>query len=300
MFQKAERRKAKLRLALSGPSGSGKTYGALQIAKGLGGKVAVIDTERGSASLYADLLDFDVVELGPPYTPERYSEMVRAAEKAGYDVLVIDSITHEWKGQGGVLEIVDTVARAKFRGNTYAAWNEGNARHSKFIDSILHSSLHVITTMRSKAVYVETESNGKKKMEKQGTAPEQRDGLEYEFTAVLDLTCDGNFANRSKDRTRLFNDPFVITADTGRALLEWLEGGKPAPEQKQVDMHEVEAAFFSATTESDLKQAAAALGVNEGHPQRAAVVAAYRQRLAEIQGAQQAATNGAAQEHAHA
>ena len=103
MFKKAERKRAKLRLALSGPSGSGKTYGALQIAKGLGGKIAVLDTERGSASLYSDTVDFDVVELGPPYEPERFIEVMDAAAKAGYEVLIIDSITHEWKGAGGIL-----------------------------------------------------------------------------------------------------------------------------------------------------------------------------------------------------
>lgn len=233
MFKKAERKKAKLRLALSGTSGSGKTYGALQIAKGIGGKVAVLDTERGSASLYADMMDFDVVELGPPYEPERFIEVMDAAAKAGYDILIIDSITHEWKGQGGMLEIVDNIARAKFRGNSYAAWNEGDKRHRKFVDAMLHSPLHVIVTMRSKAVYVEGERNGKKTIEKQGAAPEQRDGIEYEFTAVLDLTVDGNLAVKSKDRTRLFNDPFRITEDTGRKLREWLESGAEAHEPAQ-------------------------------------------------------------------
>lgn len=232
MFKKAERKQAKLRLALSGPSGSGKTTGALLIAKGLGGKIAVLDTERGSASLYADLCDFDVVELVPPYTPERYIEIIHEAEKAGYTTLILDSITHEWNGQGGILEIVDNVARSKFRGNSYAAWNEGTPRHQKFIDSMLASSLHIIATMRSKAVYVETEKgNGKKTIEKQGAAPQQRDGLEYEFTAVLDLAVDGNLANASKDRTRLFHDPFVITEDTGRKLFEWLNSGKTFTEQ---------------------------------------------------------------------
>lgn len=232
MFKKAERKQAKLRLALSGPSGSGKTTGALLIAKGLGGKIAVLDTERGSASLYADLCDFDVVELVPPYTPERYIEIIHEAENAGYTTLILDSITHEWNGQGGILEIVDNVARSKFRGNSYAAWNEGTPRHQKFIDSMLASSLHIIATIRSKAVYVETEKgNGKKTIEKQGAAPQQRDGLEYEFTAVLDLAVDGNLANASKDRTRLFHDPFVITEDTGRKLLEWLNSGNSFTEQ---------------------------------------------------------------------
>ncbi len=232
MFKKAERKQAKLRLALSGPSGSGKTTGALLIAKGIGGKIAVLDTERGSASLYSDLCDFDVVELSPPYEPERYIEIIHAAEREGYSTLILDSITHEWNGQGGILEIVDNVARSRYRGNSYAAWNEGTPRHQKFIDAMLASPLHIIATMRSKAVYVETDKgNGKKGVEKQGSAPQQRDGLEYEFTAVLDLTIDKNLAVPSKDRTRLFHDPFTITEQTGKDLLAWLNSGKSFAEQ---------------------------------------------------------------------
>jgi hypothetical protein len=124
-FEKAARKKAKLRLALTGPSGSGKTYGALQIAKGIGGKIAVIDTEKGSASLYTHLAEFDVLELAPPFTPERFIEAVKAAEAGGYSTLIIDSITHEWSGSGGCLELVDQVARAKFKGNS---WTRSCAR----------------------------------------------------------------------------------------------------------------------------------------------------------------------------
>lgn len=232
MFKKAERKQAKLRLALSGPSGSGKTTGALLIAKGLGGRVAVLDTERGSASLYADICDFDVVELGPPYAPERYIEIIQDAERAGYATLILDSITHEWNGSGGILEIVDNVTRAKFKGNSYAAWSEGTPRHQKFIDAMLASPMHIIVTMRSKTVYVETEKgNGKKTIEKLGAAPQQRDGLEYEFTAVLDLSVDKNLAIASKDRTRLFHDPFVISEQTGQMLLDWLNSGKSFAER---------------------------------------------------------------------
>lgn len=226
MFKKAERKQAKLRLVLSGTSGSGKTFGALQIAKGIGGKIAFLDTERGSASLYSDMVEFDVLEMQPPYNPERFIEVIQEAEKEEYTTLILDSITHEWNGQGGILEIVDAVSRSKYRGNSYAAWNEGTPRHQKFIDAMLASSCHIIATMRSKAVYVETEkNNGKKAIEKQGSAPQQRDGIEYEFTTVLDLNVDGHLANASKDRTGLFKDPFVISEDTGKALFDWLNKG---------------------------------------------------------------------------
>src|SRR5687767_9200516 len=103
-FSKAQRKQAKLRLAIAGPAGSGKTWGALEIARGLGGRIAVIDTERGSASLYSERVEFDSLDLGPPFTSERYIEAIRSAEKAGYDILLIDSITHEWNGSGGCCE----------------------------------------------------------------------------------------------------------------------------------------------------------------------------------------------------
>lgn len=135
-FEKAMRKKAKLRLALTGPSGSGKTYSALLIAKGIGGKIAVVDTEKGSASLYSDIADFDVLELEPPFSPERFIEAINAAEQAGYDSIVIDSITHEWGGVGGCLELVDTIAKTKFRGNSWSAWSEINPRHRLFLSTL--------------------------------------------------------------------------------------------------------------------------------------------------------------------
>lgn len=233
-FTKAQRKKAKLRLALTGPAGSGKTYGALLIAKGLGGTVAVIDTEHGSASLYDNLVDFDVLELSPPYSPERFIEAIGAAESAGYDTLIIDSSTHEWSGQGGCLEINEEIAKSKFRGNTWSAWNETSARHRKFVDRILQSRLHVITTIRSKTETAQQESiTGKKQVVKLGMKAEQREGLEYEFGLVLDIVHDGHFAVASKDRTGLFvdHDPKPITEDTGKVLLDWLElGAPPLPE----------------------------------------------------------------------
>lgn len=227
-FTKAVRKKSKLRLALTGPSGSGKTYSALLIAKGLGGKVAVIDTEHGSASLYSDLLDFDSLELAPPYSPERYVAAIQAAEKAGYDVLIIDSTTHEWSGSGGCLEINEQTAQAKYRGNTWSAWNETTPRHRRFIDSMLQCNMHIIATGRSKTETSQEDSgNGKKKVVKLGMKTEQRDGFEYEFTCVLDIVHDNHYAVASKDRTGLFNgEALVINEHTGKSLLNWLDSGK--------------------------------------------------------------------------
>jgi AAA domain len=230
-FTKAIRKKAKLRLALTGPSGSGKTYGALMIAKGLGGRIAVIDTEHGSASLYSNLCEFDTLELKAPYSPERYIQAIKAAEAAGYDTLIIDSTTHEWSGSGGCLEINEQTAQAKFRGNTWSAWNETTPRHRKFIDAMLQSSMHIIATGRSKTETSQEEVNGKKKVVKLGMKTEQRDGFEYEFTVVLDLVHDGHHALASKDRTGLFREHFKVSEQTGNELAAWLESGvDPMPE----------------------------------------------------------------------
>ena len=247
-FVKAVRKRAKLRLALTGPSGSGKTYGALMIAKGLGGRIAVIDTEHGSASLYSHLCDFDTLELTPPYSPERYVEAIRAAENAGYDVIVIDSTTHEWSGSGGCLEINEHTAASKFRGNTWSAWNDTTPRHRAFIDAMLQVNAHVIATGRSKTETAQTEDNGKKKVVKLGMKTEQRDGFEYEFTAVLDIVHAGHYATASKDRTGLFaGDPKPISADTGRALAEWLDSGAQVDEPKGEAMTESQVADWLAS-----------------------------------------------------
>lgn len=239
-FEKAVRKKARLRLALTGPSGSGKTIGALMVAKGLGGRIALIDTEKGSASLYASPIkmrdgstfeppEFDVLELSAPYSPERYREAIEEAQAAGYDVLIVDSTTHEWSGLGGCLELVDEVARAKFKGNSWSAWNDVTPRHRAFIDALLQTSMHVIATGRSKTETAQTEENGRKRVVRLGMKTEQRDGFEYEFTTVLDIVHDGHFAVASKDRTGLFlGDPKPISEETGRMLMVWLETGAEA------------------------------------------------------------------------
>lgn len=225
-IRKARRSATKLRLLLTGPSGSGKTWGALQIAKGIGGKCVVIDTEEGSSDLYDHLHDFDVIDLRPPFSPERYIEAIAAAENAGYEVIIVDSVTHCWSGSGGCLEILEDVAKAQFRGNTWSAFSVITPRWRAFVDKLLRSPAHVICSGRSKTETAQVDDHGKKKVAKLGMKLEARDGLEFEFTCVLDLIHDGHYATVSKDRTGLFaGDPKPITTETGKRLAEWLAGG---------------------------------------------------------------------------
>jgi DNA polymerase III delta prime subunit len=229
-FEKAMRKKAKLRLALTGPSGAGKTYSALVIAKSMGGSVAFIDTEKGSASLYSNDFDFDVLELEPPFTPERFIQAIETAENAGYDSVIIDSMSHEWNGVGGCLEELDVISKAKFKGNSHAAWSEITPRHRKFLDAILRTRMHVIATMRSKTETAQME--GSKKVQKLGLKAEQRDGVEYEFTTVLDINHETHVAIASKDRTGLFSsgDYTVLDASVGERLVAWLNEGRSKAE----------------------------------------------------------------------
>lgn len=226
-FHKAERRAQKARIALTGPSGAGKTYSALRIAAGLApcGRIAVIDTEHQSASLYAGepgMPEFDVCELQPPFAPMRYVEAIEQAEHDGYTIIIVDSLSHAWAGQGGALEMVDTVRSRG--GNSYAAWGPVGKQQTALVEKILASTTHMIVCMRSKMDYAQIEENGKKSIVKLGLAPIQRDGLEYEFTVVLDIGFD-HVATSTKDRTRIFDGKSgTLTENTGRVLAKWLAG----------------------------------------------------------------------------
>jgi len=227
-LRKAERRQAKLRIGLSAPSGAGKTYSALLIAYGITGdwgKVALIDTESGSGELYAHLGDYNTMRLDAPYSPERYIEAIQACEDAGVEVIIIDSTSHEWEGKGGCLQINENIAQSKFRGNTWSAWSETTPRHQKFLDAIVQSKCHVITATRNKIDTVMTED---KKVKKVGTKEIQREGFEYELTVNFNIDRDTHKVIASKDRTELFEglDPFIITTDTGKKLIDWAMSGK--------------------------------------------------------------------------
>lgn len=224
-IQKATRKKVKLRLGLSAVSGGGKTYSALLLAYGLVGdwnKIAVIDTENNSASLYSHLGEFNTIELTAPYTPERYIQAIRACEDAAMECIIIDSITHEWDGKGGILEI-----HSSMTGNSFTNWASITPRHQKFIDAILQSTCHVITTVRRKTEYdMQKDNNGRTKVEKAGLKEITREGFEYELTVNFNLDEKHN-CTASKDRTGLFMDKpfFTITHETGKIIKEWCESG---------------------------------------------------------------------------
>lgn len=236
-FQKAERRRVALKLAIDGPSGGGKSYSALRLARGLvgpSGRIAMIDTENGSGSLYADLTDYDVMEIHAPFTVQKYLQGITDAVAGKYDVLIIDSLTHEWDGEGGLL---DQKLQLDKRPNTnsFTNWASISKQHKEFVAQLLQSPIHIISTMRSKMEYeVKKDDKGKSSPTKLGLAPIQRDGMEYEFTVVFDVTAD-HTAAVSKDRTGLFAGLCsTLTEEHGKTLATWLAGGgeplvQPAP-----------------------------------------------------------------------
>lgn len=229
-LRKAEKKQAKIRLGIAGPSGAGKTYTALLIAYGITNdweKIAIIDSENGSADLYEDLGAYNVLPLSAPYHPEKYIQALSECEMAGMEVIIMDSITHEWNGKGGCLDLHEAVTAKMRIPNSFTAWAEITPLHQRFIDSILQSRCHIITTVRSKTDYVLAEKNGKQVPQKVGMAAQTRDGFEYELTISFDLDTDHK-AFTSKDRTGLFmgKPSFIPSSETGKAILDWCNDGK--------------------------------------------------------------------------
>jgi hypothetical protein len=227
-FKKATKSQANLRAAIHGPSGAGKTFTSLRVAKGLAGgsPIAVIDTERGSASKYADRFSFDVLEL-EDQTIDGYVAAISDAAKAGYMVLVIDSLSHGWQT---LLEEVEKLAKAKYRGNTWSAWSEGTPHQRRLVQAILNYPGHVIATMRSKTEWTTVDNNGKKTPQRVGLAPEQGKGIEYEFDLLLEISTE-HIGHVIKDRTGKFQDKLIDKPgeDFGQQLAAWLSSGNSEP-----------------------------------------------------------------------
>ena len=249
-LQKAQRSKAYLKLGMSAPSGGGKTLGALLISYGLvkemypekpddflWSKVAIIDTENGSGQLYVGSVhqntkigEYNAVPLPPPFEVDKYIQALKLCEEAGMAVCILDSTTHAWSGEGGLLEEQQNIA--KRIGNSYAAWRDITPKHNDFVAKMLQAPMHIIATMRSKQEYVqEKNDSGRTTIRKVGLEPEQRKGMEYEFTAFFEVDVDHK-AFGSKDRTSMYDQKtFVITPEIGRAYMKWLnEGVDTTPE----------------------------------------------------------------------
>lgn len=224
-LQKAQRHQVKLRLGLSGASGFGKTYSALLLAYGITEdwtKIAVIDTENNSASLYSHLGNFNVVSLSQPYNPERYIEAIKICEKEKQEVIIIDSISHEWNGKSGCLQLHEQL------GGRFQDWGKITPRHTAFIDAILQSKCHIITTVRKKIDYsMDRDSNGKTRVVKHGLKDITREGFSYELTVDFEIINENHMAKATKDRTGLFMDKpeILITKGVGKKLIDWCNQG---------------------------------------------------------------------------
>ncbi|MRR55663.1 MAG: hypothetical protein EG822_14355 [Deltaproteobacteria bacterium] len=253
-FVRAERKRAKARIGLVGPAGSGKTMSALKLAFGIvgpEGRIAVIDTEHGSASLYAHLCEYDVLEISAPFTAKKYLAAIKEAEEKKYDILLIDSLSHAWAGPGGILEFVDNLTEVK---NKFTAWREASPQHNSLVEAMLQSPIHIIGTMRAKTEYVLSEDDkGKKVPKKVGLAPVQRESMDYEFTLVFDIDRDKHIATSSKDRTSLFDGFYEkLEIHHGELIRNWLETGVEAPAMTAAQQPEKTAA--SSTPETGQEQ----------------------------------------------
>lgn len=234
MFSPATKTQAKLRITLDGPAGSGKTYSSLLLAKVLGGKTALIDTEHGSASKYADRFAFDTVSL-KEFSLDTYLKTIAAAAAAKYEVLIVDSLSHAWTGRGGALEQVDRLGTGGSNNKFTNGWKVVTPLQNQLIDAIVAFPGHVICTLRTKMEYIiEEDSRGKKVPRKVGMAPVQREGLEYEFDVVADLDISGNVTiTKTRCSDLAGNAGLLKLADiesVGAKLKAWLmDGVAPSP-----------------------------------------------------------------------
>jgi hypothetical protein len=269
-FTRAVRLQKPLRMALHGPSGSGKTFTALEIAKGLGEKIALIDTERGSATLYADKFVFDTIELDY-YSVDNYIGAINEAAEGGYDVLVIDSLSHAWNGLGGVLDAVNNT-----RGNSFTdGWGKvGTPQQNRLMDAVLKSPGHVIVTLRVKTDYeVEKDDRGKSVPKKVGLAPIQRDGVEYEFDIVGGMSID-NCLTIEKSRMIELSGKIISKPDRrlGVHILGWLKSGA---EQKPV-VAEADAPTFRKIVEEERGRIKAWKGLQDASKERPKIIDCYK------------------------
>ena len=230
-FQKAKREQVWLKVLLSGASGSGKSYSALKIATGIAKKcqseIAYIGTEGSRNKYYANEFDYDLLELEEPFECEKYMVAIDEAVNAGYKVLIIDSMSHEWKWLNDVHD--------KMPGSSFTNWGKLKPRHHKFMDKILNSPIHIIATARGKDDWVLEDKNGKQVPKKVGMGQQQDKDISYEYTVSLMISQDTHVASADKDNTHLFDGKFeVLTEKDGERLYDWANQGEaPTPKVSQ-------------------------------------------------------------------
>ena len=241
-IKKAVREQIYTKIALMAPSGGGKTYSSLRLATGMAreieketGKKAKIlmgNTEESRGYYYADEFDYDIVDIDAPHNPEKYVELINLAVENKYDILIIDSSSHEWEGKGGCLDIQQQA------GGTYQAWSRITPRHQKFIEAISNSPIHIIATMRGKDQYemVKDEKTGKSAVQKLGVGAKQRDGFEYEFTCTFLIDQKTNAAETQKDNTHIFEGQgsTILTEKHGEEIIKWANSGEKRTVKKPV------------------------------------------------------------------
>ena len=280
VVKKAKREKIYTKTALMAPSGGGKTYSALRLATGMAeeikketgkdAKILMVNTEQSRGQYYADEFDYDIIDMDPPHHPTRYVEVINFAVEQGYDILIIDSSSHEWEGEGGCLELQQQA------GGTYQAWRKITPLHNAFIAAIADSPIHIIATMRGKDQYEMTQDEkGKKSVQKLGIGAKQRDGFEYEFTVTFLLDQKTNIAEQQKDNTHIFSGKagVILTEDHGRKMIQWANSGEGyTPRVRQ----------SSETEESldDIKKQIIALCKEKGAPENKEVIGVIKSFIA--------------------
>jgi len=247
-LQVAQRKKVKIKMSISAPTGFGKTYSALLLAYGITkdwGKIAVIDSENMSASLYSDLGAYQSIEMEPDYTVDKFCQAVKMCIDAGIEVIIVDSTYHYWHGKGGMLEYNNNL------GGRYQDWAKTNKVYSRWLDTILQTPVHFICTSRKKQAYEIVKNEGKTTVEKKGMEDEVRNGFDYEMTIAFNIINNKHFVEADKDRTRLFTgqQEFVITPATGELIRQWCEQGVEAPDPVKY----AKAALLACKTFADLQ-----------------------------------------------
>jgi len=230
-FNKAIRDNIFAKVFMIAPSGGGKSYSALRMAKGMAERlsevnntkerIAYIGTEGSRDKYYADEFDYDLLQIKNNFAPENYVDAIDEAIDAGYKIVVIDSMSHEWAGKGGCLEI-----HSKMAGNSYTNWQKVTPRHDKFMDKVLDSELFIVGTIRGKDKYVLEEENGKSVPRKVNLGYQQRDDTEYIATLSIQLEQETHLYNAVKDNTHLFEGQnAIVTEKDGRSIIDWCTGG---------------------------------------------------------------------------